>query len=128
MSTMTESRLRGFFAACNNRDLNHLASFFTEDAVYFGSHGPDDDGTRFVGRAEVRRGLGAFLESHTDLAYTDVDVVIAGDRGFALWTFSGTRLDDSHYTYRGVDVFAFDGELITRKDAFRKERAEPIGS
>lgn len=126
MRTMTESRLRDFFSACNDRDLDRLASFFTEDAVYFASLGPDDDGTRFVGAAEVRRGLGAFLEGHTELAYTDIDVVITGDRGVALWTFSGTRLSGARYTYRGVDVFVFDGDQITLKDAFRKERAEPI--
>jgi ketosteroid isomerase-like protein len=125
---MTESRLKEFFAACNDRDITRLASFFTDDAVYLGSIGPDDDGTRFVGVDEIRRGLGAFLGSHTSLLYDDLDMLIAGDRGFAMWSFAGTRLDGSDYTYRGVDIFAFKGDRITSKDAFRKERANPMGS
>ena len=124
---MTADRVRSFFDACNARDLDAIASFFTDDAVYFASVGPDDDGTRFVGRSEVRRGMAAFLDSHVELRYSDVDVVVAGDRGFATWVFAGTRPGGSTYRYRGVDVFGFDGALIRRKDAFRKERSAPVG-
>jgi ketosteroid isomerase-like protein len=123
---MNEARLEEFFAACNARDIEALAGFFTDGALYLGSIGPDDDGTRFVGKAEVRRGLHAFLDGHTELAYTDVDCLVTPDRGLATWTFSGTRTDGSSYTYRGVDVFSFEGDLISCKDAFRKERAAPI--
>ena len=30
-------------------------------------------------------------------------------------------------TYRGVDLFVFEGDLIAVKDAYRKERSAPIG-
>ena len=30
-------------------------------------------------------------------------------------------------SYRGVDLFTFDGDLIALKDAYRKERSKPIG-
>jgi ketosteroid isomerase-like protein len=128
MTEMTESRLNDFFTACNERDLDRLADFFTDDASYLASIGPDDDGTRFMGRAEVRRGLGAFLDGHSELAYTDVEVWVAGGRGIATWTFAGTTLAGSRYTYRGVDVFTFAGDLVRCKDAFRKERAGALGA
>ncbi|MGL5859062.1 MAG: nuclear transport factor 2 family protein [Angustibacter sp.] len=128
MSEMTEARLRDFFHACNDRDIDRVASFFAPDAAYLGSIGPDDDGTSFRGQAEVRRGMGAFLHGHRDLTYADVEITLAGDRGFATWIFTGTRLDGRSYSYRGVDILTFDGGLISRKDAFRKERAQPIGS
>lgn len=122
---MSETRLRAFFDACNDRDIDRIGSFFTADAVYLGSIGPDDDGTAFVGHAEVRRGMDTFLNGHTELSYTDVAITLAGDRAFATWTFTGTRPTGETYSYRGVDVFAFAGDLISRKDAFRKERARP---
>jgi beta-alanine degradation protein BauB len=128
MKQMTETRLEDFFTACNKRDINWVESFFTVDAAYLGSIGPDDDGTVFLGRAEVRRGMDAFLNSHTELEYTDLEITLAGSRGFATWTFSGTRLNGETYSYRGVDIFTFNGDLISRKDAFRKERAQPIGA
>ncbi len=46
----------------------------------------------------------------------------------ASWTFSGTDADGKHITYRGVDLFDFDGDLISLKDAYRKERSRPIGA
>ena len=124
---ITERRVREFFDACNARDIDRIASFFSDDAVYLGSIGPDDDGTAFIGGDEVRRGMAAFLGSHSEVRYSDVEVVLAGERGFATWTFTGTRLDGEEYTYRGVDILTFRGGLIARKDAFRKERSSPIG-
>lgn len=127
MGHMTAERVVEFFAACNARDIDWVTSFFTPEAVYLGSIGPEDDGTAFVGREEVTRGMGAFLGSHSDLLYSDLDVVVAGDRGFATWTFAGTKTGGESYSYRGVDVLSFEGDLISRKDAFRKERSHPIG-
>jgi beta-alanine degradation protein BauB len=123
VSHMTEARLTEFFTACNKRDIDWVESFFSIDATYLGSLGAEDDGTVFVGRVEVRRGMDTFLNSHTEVNYSDVQITLAGDRGFATWTFSGTRPNGDTHSYRGVDIFTFDGDLISRKDAFRKERA-----
>ena len=130
MNGITAERVKEFFDACNARDIDWIASFFAPGAAYLGSIGPDDDGTAFLGHDEVRRGMDAFLNSHTDLKYTDIDITLASSkRGFATWTFTGTRSNGDTYTYRGVDIFSFDDEgRISRKDAFRKERANPIGS
>ncbi|MGI9529528.1 MAG: nuclear transport factor 2 family protein, partial [Acidimicrobiia bacterium] len=59
-ATTTEARVLGFFDACNAGDADAIARFFTEDAVYQGSIGPDDDGTVFRGVDEVRNGMAAF--------------------------------------------------------------------
>ncbi|HYI21092.1 MAG TPA: hypothetical protein VEX62_00520 [Candidatus Limnocylindrales bacterium] len=53
--------------------------------------------------------------------------MIDGDRGHATWTFNGTNTSGQRVRYRGVDVFEFVGDLIRLKDAYRKERAAPIG-
>lgn len=126
-STMTTDRLQAFFDAWNAHDVDTIVDAFTDDGAYLASIGPDNDGTAFRGREEVRRGVTAFLETYADAHYTDTTVLVDGDRGHATWTFHGTTRDGRSVVYRGVDVFEFVGDRIALKDAFRKERSTPIG-
>ena len=89
---------------------------------------PHDTGTAFKGTDELRRGVAAFLGTYGDVHYTDLFIGMSGaDRAFASWTFHGISPDSEPMTYRGVDLFVFDGDLIEVKDAYRKERSRPIG-
>jgi rhodanese-related sulfurtransferase len=47
-------------------------------------------------------------------------VVVAGDRGFAEWSFTETTTDGGHRIIRGCDLFEFRDRRISRKDAYRK--------
>jgi ketosteroid isomerase-like protein len=125
---MTEDRLYDFFAAWNAHDVDRVVAFFTTDGAYLASIGPELDGTPFRGITEVRRGVSAFLAMYADTRYADTNVLVAGDRGMATWTFRGTSASGSQVVYRGVDVFEFVGDRIRLKDAFRKERARPVGA
>lgn len=124
---MTEERLGAFFDAWNAHDIETIVGCFTDGGEYLASIGPDDEGTTFRGRAEVRRGVTAFLATYRDAHYTDATVLVSGDRGHATWTFRGTLADGRRIVYRGVDVFRFEGDRIALKDAYRKERSAPIG-
>ena len=126
-ATMTTERLQAFFDAWNAHDVDTIVEAFSEDGAYLASIGPDDDGTVFRGRDEVRRGVTAFLATYPDAHYTDTTMLVSGDRGHATWTFHGTTRDGHAVVYRGVDVFRFDGDRIALKDAYRKERSTPIG-
>jgi ketosteroid isomerase-like protein len=125
---MTVERMHDFFDAWDAHDVERIVAFFTRDGEYLASAGPDDDGTAFRGIDEVRRGVSAFLSSYPDAHYTDADILLAGDRGIARWTFHGTTTTGTPVRYRGVDVFEFVGDKIRVKDAFRKERSKPIGT
>ena len=125
---MTPDRVRAFFDAWNAHDVETVVSFFTPGGAYYASTGPDDSGTAFRGTDELRRGVAAFLGTYGDVHYTDLVVVMAGaERGFASWTFHGISPGGEPMTYRGVDLFVFEGDLIALKDAYRKERSRPIG-
>ncbi len=125
---MTVDRLRAFFEAWNAHDVETIVSYFTPDGAYHASIGPDDAGTSFIGADELRRGVAAFLADYGDVHYTDLIIELAGDeRAFASWTFHGIGPDGVPMTYRGVDLFVFDGDRIAVKDAYRKERSRPIG-
>jgi ketosteroid isomerase-like protein len=122
---MTIARMDSFFAAWNSHDVERVVSFFTADGAFLASAGTDDDGTAYRGIAEVRRGVTKFFETFPDCHYTDAWVTILGERGFAGWTFHGTRRGGEAVSYRGVDIFEFDGDRIRLKDAFKKERIAP---
>ena len=51
--------LREVLDAFNRHDLDAIMSHFAEDCVFDSPRGPDSWGRRFVGKAEVRRGLAA---------------------------------------------------------------------
>ena len=124
----TEERLEAFFEACNDHDVERIAGFFTADGMYLASVGPYDDGTTFRGPDEVGRGFAAFFAMYPDGNYTDIEVMVHGERGMASWTFTGTPPTGAPMSYRGVDLFRFEDGRIARKDAFRKERSAPVGS
>ena len=42
------------------------------------------------------------------------------ERGVAEWSYQFTAADGAVTAIRGCDVFEFEGDLIRRKDAFRK--------
>ena len=124
----TPDRLRAFFDAWNAHDVEAIVSYFTPDGAYYASIGPDDAGTAFHGTAELHRGVSAFLSNYGDVHYTDLVVGMSGaDRAFASWTFHGISPEGQPMTYRGVDLFVFEGDRIVGEDAYRKERSAPSG-
>jgi rhodanese-related sulfurtransferase/ketosteroid isomerase-like protein len=116
--TMTTERLLQFGAAWARADLDALMGFVTDDCVYLASVGPEP-GSSYRGREQVRRGFAAMLDYDRGQERHEGTVVIAGDRGFAEWSFIETTSDGGRII-RGCDLFEFRDGRISRKDAYRK--------
>jgi steroid delta-isomerase-like uncharacterized protein len=115
--------LREVLEAFNRHDLEAIMSHFAEDCVFESPRGPERHGRRFVGKAEVRRGLAARFEGIPDVHYADDSHFACGDRGVSEWTITGTTVDGVTVDVRGCDLWAFDDDgLVTRKDSFWKIR------
>ena len=115
--------LRDVLDAFNRHDLDAIMSHFLEDCVFEAPRGPDRWGRRFVGKEEVRRGLGARFERVPDVHYGDDDHFACGNRGVSEWTISGTTVEGVGVDVRGCDIWTFDANgLIARKDSFWKIR------
>ena len=54
---VTVADLQAFAEAWNRHDAEGLMSFMTDDCVFEASAGPDDCGTRYVGRQAVQAGF-----------------------------------------------------------------------
>ncbi len=118
---VTAERLAEALAAWNTHDPERVLAYFADDCAYHASFGPELLGRSYVGRAQVLEGVGAFFERYPDGRFEDTGVFVAGDRGAAEWTFVATEADGGELRVRGADLFAFEGDLIRTKNAFRKQ-------
>jgi len=117
--TMTLERLRAFNEAWGRGDVDALMRYVADDCVYGASVGPEP-GETFVGRDAVRAGFERMLAFDADKEGREGDCWVAGDLGAAEWSYVETSADGTAVEIRGCDLFRFRGDLIVRKDAFRK--------
>ncbi len=111
-----ERMLDGF----NRHDLDTIMSLFAEDCVFESPRGPDPWGRRFVGKDEVRAGLGMRFEGIPDVHYEGRGDFVAGDRGVSEWTLTGTTTTGERLDVRGCDLWTFRGDEVVRKDSYWK--------
>ena len=102
--------LREVIDAFNRHDLDAIMSHFREDCVFEAPRGPDRCGRRFVGQAEVRRGLAARFEGIPNVHYSDDSHFACGTRGVSEWTITGTTIDGVIVDVRGCDIWTFDSD------------------
>ncbi|MBR1123200.1 nuclear transport factor 2 family protein [Bradyrhizobium lablabi] len=117
---MTLERATEFGSAWNSRDPDLIASFFSEDGVYHASVGPDHLGKTFVGRGKVREGAKVFFERFPDGRFENLKVVVSGDIGTFEWDFVASDSTGKQVRTAGCDLLEFRGDLVTKKNAFRK--------
>jgi len=117
-----------FTDAWNNGDIDAVMSFFADDCAYLASFGPHKDGTPYLGRDAVRAGVAAYMANFPDGRYEDLECFLVDpDRMASRWTFVGTSQETGQrVVIRGCDLFEFADGKIKTKDAFRKERSDPL--
>ena len=119
---MTEAKLREYMQAWASRDVTMVMSLMTEDCVFHASGGPDVMGRTHSGQDEVRAAIETFFETFPKCEWDDVELLVAGDRGYSEWTLRATDASGQETEVRGCDLFEFRGNLVSVKNAFRKAR------
>jgi len=118
--TVTVETLRQLVAAFNSHDLDRVMSFFADDCVLELPRGRDPWGTRYVGKAEVRKGLATRFEGLPDVHYSNDEHWVFGDHAVSQWTLTGTTKDGTKIRVRGCDLLEFRNGKIIRKDSYWK--------
>jgi ketosteroid isomerase-like protein len=116
---MTIERLLAFGDAWDRGDVDDIMSYFAEECTYHASAGPEP-GQTYQGRAAVRQGVIEMLAYDRGGRSKSGPAFVVDGRGVAEWSYEFTAADGAVTVVRGCDVFEFDGDLIRRKDAFRK--------
>jgi len=102
-----------FGAAWAAHDLDAALALVTEDCV-FDNTDPAPDGTRCVGRDEIRRAWAPIFDDASSL-FEPEETFAAGDRVVQLWRYSWS---DGHV--RGVDVMRVRNGLVAEKLSYVK--------
>lgn len=117
-----QATMERLMAAFNARDIEALMACMAEDCAFHAAAGPEAEGRRHQGRQAVRQACEAIFEAFPEAAWTEGRHAVAGDTGVSSWRFVGRARDGSGVDVRGCDLFTFDGDLIARKDSYRKAR------
>jgi ketosteroid isomerase-like protein len=96
----------------------------TEDIVFDTAAGPDICGRRLTGTEAVRAAFETTFKSMPDVSWECTKHDVFGDRGLSEWIFRATTSDRKRIEAEGCDIFAFRGEKIRSKSAFRKDRSQ----
>ena len=116
----TVELMKGFLDAFNRHDLDSIMEYFADDCVFYMPRGTAPRGDRYVGKHEVRAGLAKRFEGIPDVHYGEDRHWACGDVGVSEWTLTGTSHSGTKLEVRGIDLLAFVGGKITRKDSFWK--------
>jgi ketosteroid isomerase-like protein len=116
---MTIERLLAFGDAWNRGDVDDIMRYFAAECTYHASAGPEP-GRNYEGREAVRRGVIEMLAYDRGGRSKAGPAFVAGERGVAEWSYEFTADGGTVTVIRGCDVLEFEGDLIRRKDAFRK--------
>ncbi|TXM97352.1 nuclear transport factor 2 family protein, partial [Methylobacterium sp. WL64] len=114
--------LERLFAAFNRHDADGVMACFIPEVVFDTAAGPEPHGCRLTGQDAVRAAFVSVWTDMPDVAWTVTRHTLAGERATSEWLFTGTRADGGRVAVEGVDLFVFEGRLIARKSAFRKDR------
>ncbi len=112
--------LRRSLEAFNQHDLDSIMEFFEDDCTFDLPRGTKPWGTRFVGKAGVRKGLASRFEGIPDVHYGEDRHWACGNRGASEWLLTGTTNSGTKIAVRGCDLFEFRNGKILRKDSYWK--------
>jgi steroid delta-isomerase-like uncharacterized protein len=117
---VTGATLKQLLDAFNRHDLDQIMEFFSEDATFDMPRGAQPWGTRYVGKAEVRRGLASRFSGIPDVHYGEESHWVSGDRAVSEWLLTGTSSSGESIRVRGCDLFEIRDGKIIRKDSYWK--------
>jgi len=119
---VTVEFLQSFADAFNAHDSKAIMSHMTDNCVFESSAGPDFNGEKFTGQEQVKQAFESVFAMYPDAHWGNSRHVIAGNRGFSEWIFTGTRSDGTRVEVTGCDLFTFENGKIAIKNSYRKNR------
>lgn len=112
--------LEALVEAFNQHDLDKIMEFFADDCSLDMPRGSKPWGTRYQGKAEVRKGLQSRFEMLPDVHYGDARHFATGQMGVSEWLVTGTLRSGETISVRGCDHYEFHNGKVIRKDSYWK--------
>lgn len=106
--------------AFNDHDLDCIMELFAEDCSLDMPRGSDPWGTRYAGKAAVRKGLQTRFDMLPDVHYGDLRHFATDSMGVSEWLLTGTLQSGKIIEVRGCDHYEFRDGKVVRKDSYWK--------
>lgn len=110
------------FEAFNAHDADAVMACFALSPVFLAAGGLEAGGRTIRGADAIRAAFVAVWTDMPDVQWTVRRSRVLDGEAVTEWLFSGTRADGTRIEAEGLDLFAFEGALVSRKSAFRKDR------
>jgi ketosteroid isomerase-like protein len=107
-------------AAFNSRDVDRIASYFTDDCTFFMATGPEPDGRTVRGKAALRKVLGDRFKVIPDMRWDHLYEYVCDNHAVSVWMVTGKSKDGTVLNYRGCDLWEFRDGLVLNKDTYWK--------
>ena len=117
----TPELMKEISAAFNSRDVDRIASYFTEDATFWLARGPEPVGRTLKGRETIRKTLAERFKVIPDMRWDHKEYIYAGSRAISVWTVRGKGADGEALNYQGCDIYTFKDDKIVHKNTFWKQ-------
>ncbi|WP_269467863.1 nuclear transport factor 2 family protein [Devosia ureilytica] len=114
--------LAALFDAFNRHDVDGVMAYISPDCVFDAVAGSDAHGRRFDAPEAIAAAFSGVWAAMPDANWAQKGHFIADDRAVSEWLFTGTQSDGQRIEAEGADIFTHKDGLITRKQAFRKQR------
>jgi ketosteroid isomerase-like protein len=115
--------LETFAQAWAEKNVDALLQLMTDDCVYGSSVGPEP-GRTYKGKSAVRAGILSMF-AHDDGTVSSVSNLRIGENhAYWEWHYSIATEQATPARRHGCDLFLFEGEKISLKQAFRKVWSE----
>ena len=118
--TATPELMKAISAAFNSRDVDRIVSFFTDDATFWLSRGPEPVGRTLAGKETIRKALADRFKVIPDMRWDHKEYIFAGNRAVSVWTVKGKGASGEDLNYEGCDIYTFRGGKICAKNTFWK--------
>ncbi|MBT6276558.1 MAG: nuclear transport factor 2 family protein [Chromatiales bacterium] len=106
--------------AFNRHDVDAIIDHFAPDGEFDNALGPDPNGRRYAGKAELREFFASLMQRCPDVNWQPIDNRVAGNKGYSEWHRQATLPDGTKQSWLGLDIFTFRGTKILRKDTYFK--------
>src|SRR4029434_5243806 len=113
----TPALMKQINEAFNSRDVDRIMSFFADDCTFLMARGPEPEGRRVHGKADVGTVLGDRSRVISEMRWDHVDSFITGNRAVTVWMVTGTGVDGEKLNYRGRDPSVVSCGTVLNNDA-----------
>ncbi len=107
--------------AFNRHDVEGILADFAENAVWLLALGPNADGRKLNGKAEIRALLEQRFRDIPDMNWAVIRHFASGTLVCSEWTVTGTPKNGPRINWLGVDIWELKGGKITKKDTYWKQ-------